>query len=224
MQMIRKIFIKKVQLKFFFGLLFIGIGQTIFCQWSQNSAINENICTATNEQNIPVIISDGEGGAIIAWYDLRNGNDYDVYAQKINSSGVPMWTGNGVAICTAMNTQSNPYLVSDGTGGAIIIWNDLRNGSGDMYAQKISAAGAVQWATDGVAICQGSFYTQIAGVITDGAGGAIVAWRDDRNTNANPDIYAQRISAAGVTQWASNGVVVCDETHFQEEPAITTNG
>lgn len=30
----------------------------------------------------PTIISDSEGGAIITWHDLRNGLDYDIYAQK----------------------------------------------------------------------------------------------------------------------------------------------
>ena len=45
------------------------------------------VCTADSDQTNPVITSDGAGGAIISWWDWRNGN-YDVYAQRINGSGV----------------------------------------------------------------------------------------------------------------------------------------
>ena len=58
--------------------------------------------------------------------------------------GTPLWTLNGVAICTTVNDQYNPTIVSDGSGGAIITWNDFRNGSDyDIYAQKIDENGSI---------------------------------------------------------------------------------
>ena len=39
----------------------------------------------------PHINSDDNGGVIIAWADARNGNGNNVYAQRINSSGVIQW-------------------------------------------------------------------------------------------------------------------------------------
>lgn len=57
-------------------------------------------------------------------------------------------------ICTVSGNQSNPAMTSDGSGGAIIAWVDSRSGVGtqfaDIYAQRISSAGVVQWTSTGV--------------------------------------------------------------------------
>ena len=41
----------------------------------------------------------------------------------------------------------------------------------------------------------------------------IVAWEQDQGDT--PDIFAQRLSAAGVLQWSSYGVTVCYAPHWQ---------
>ena len=116
------------------------------------------VCTATNDQEFPQIVSDGAGGAIVIWQDYRSGIDYDVYAQHVTATGVvdPIWPLNGVAICTATNEQQLPQLVSDGAGGAIVTWYDYRSGSSDIYAQHVTAAGVADptWPLDGVALCR----------------------------------------------------------------------
>ena len=237
------------------------------------------LCSAVNSQYGPVICSDGAGGAIVAWYDYRSGTNYDIYAQRINSAGVVQWTANGVAICTAPFEQSNPTIAADGAGGAIMAWNDYRSGATyDTYAQRVNAAGAVQWTANGVAMCTAAFDQAAPTIVSDGAGGAIVTWQDSRvggvfdiyaqranasgvvqwtangvplcvaagdqggativadasggaivtwfdyRGGANTDIYAQRVNAAGVTQWAANGAVVCNATNSQYNPVIASDG
>ena len=51
----------------------------------QENQKNIPVCTSAYDQTSPKIISDGRGGAIIVWEDLRNGIDDDIYAQRINS-------------------------------------------------------------------------------------------------------------------------------------------
>jgi len=47
------------------------------------------------------------------------------------------WQVDGVPICTAVNDQYSPKIISDGTGGAIIVWQDERSGSDwDMYVAR----------------------------------------------------------------------------------------
>ncbi|UCF93495.1 MAG: hypothetical protein JSW39_04850 [Desulfobacterales bacterium] len=98
----------------------------------------------------PEITGDGAGGAIIAWSDLRSGDD-DTYAQRVDGNGNVLWTADGVAISSAEDDQYPRKIVSD--GGAIIAWLDWRNGNDDIYAQRVDADGNVLWTTDGVAIC-----------------------------------------------------------------------
>jgi predicted lipoprotein with Yx(FWY)xxD motif len=189
-------------------------------QWTANGVA---LCTATGDQWSPMITSDGAGGAIVTWYDYRSGNS-DIYAQRLNASGTPQWTANGVAICTAAADQQLPQITSDGTGGAIVTWTDFRSGSNtDIYAQRLNASGAVQWTTDGVALCAATNSQSSPTIISDGAGGAIVTWTDYRS-GTNYDIYAQRVNASGAVQWTANGVALCTATNSQSSPKITSDG
>ena len=74
-----------------------------------------------NEQNLPQICSDGAGGVIITWKDNRSG-DFDIYSQRIDAKGNKLWADEGVIICQDPDKQSSPEIISDGDGGAIILW------------------------------------------------------------------------------------------------------
>src|SRR4029077_19273579 len=112
-------------------------------------------------------------------------------------------------VCGTINDQTNPIIASDGSGGAIIAWQDTRAGAPGVYAQRVNSAGVRQWQTTGVAICTtvGSHEELIA--MSDGTGGAILAWVDTR-TGGQRDIYAQRVNAAGARLWTTNGLRVCN--------------
>ena len=99
---------------------------------------------------VPAIVSDGAGGAIVAWPDARNAfNGLDLFAHHILASGTPdgTWPVNGVTVSSAGGEQTEPVLVSDGAGGAIVAWVDGRDAatvnSLDVYAQHVLASGAV---------------------------------------------------------------------------------
>jgi hypothetical protein len=90
-------------------------------------------------------------------------------------------------------------MVSDGLGGAIVSWADLRSGNVDVYAQHVLASGAVDanWPTDGRAVCTAPNHQFDISMLSDGAGGAIVAWEDTRSGIDVYDVYAQRVQANG---------------------------
>ena len=190
-------------------------------QWTANGVA---LCTATGDQYYPTIVSDGTGGAIVTWEDLRSGIDTDIYAQRISADGMVLWVANGVALCTAGGGQQDPTIVSDGAG-AIVTWWDLRSGFGnfDIYAQRISTDGTVQWTANGAALCTATHDQMYATIVSDGAGGAIVTWEDMRSDGPG-DIYAQRISAGGSVQWTTNGVALCTAAGGQVSPRIVSDG
>jgi hypothetical protein len=195
--------------------------------WSVDPTVNTAICTASGYQSYPRIISDGSGGAIIAWSDGRSGSYHEhIYAQKVDSSGAVQWTDNGVAICTASGYQGWPQIISDGSGGAIITWGDSRNGEAnfDIYAQRVNSSGAVQWTTNGVGICTALGDQLLPRIISDGSGGAIITWPDYRNGNLNEDIYAQRMDSSGAAQWTANGVAISTGSGGQGWAQIISDG
>jgi hypothetical protein len=188
-------------------------------QWTANGVA---LCVSSNDQLFPTITSDGAGGAIVTWYDFRSLTHADIYAQRINDLGAVQWPLNGVALCTAATNQTNPTIASDGAGGAIVTWSDSRSGASDIYAQRINSAGSVQWVANGVALCAAAGNQSFPMVTEDGAGGAVVTWNDLRG--GNWDIYAQRVNALGVAQWAPNGVALCNAAHDQFFATIISDG
>ena len=179
------------------------------------------LCSATGAQTELAAISDGWGGAIVAWKDARGGNA-DVYAQRVNATGLPVWTLDGVAVSAAADLQETPVLATDGSFGAIVAWEDRRTGDWNVYAQRVAAAsGAAQWAANGVAVCAATGDQTVPNLVSDGGSGAIVTWEDRRGANA--DVYAQRMTGAGGASWTANGISVCAETADQTGPSISSD-
>ena len=157
----------------------------------------------------PVIVSSA-GGAIVAWLDVQTGS-YDVFAQFVDRQGQTKWAANGLPVCTAPLAQTGVRAVPDGADGAIISWYDQRYGSSSpvIFAQRISAAGSPLWTTDGVALSpnpNGLYIVNESEICSDGKGGAIVVWSDNRTGTL--DVYAQRITGTGTVLWATGGAVV----------------
>jgi hypothetical protein len=189
-----------------------------YVQWGGTGVL---MSSAEGDQREPAVMSDGAGGAIVAWSETR-GASYDVYAQKIRADGTTAWASDGVGVCAASNGQSYPVLVGDGAGGAIVAWEDARsvNYVPDIYAQRIDAGGAPLWATDGVPICSASGDQWSPRIAGDLAGGAYLAWTDHR-TGGN-DIYAQRVRGNGAVAWAADGLAVCAASGAQWAPQLVT--
>jgi hypothetical protein len=150
------------------------------------------ICVDTGPQQFPKIISDGAGGAIVLWEDFRNLGNFDLYAQRVSSFGIPLWDYDGVGVSRASGDQYQAAIVSDGAGGVVATWLDTRGGfSSDIYARRVNGAGQAMWDADGSPLC-----TAVSGQGTvvaagDGAGGLIAAWADSRGGGSTL-IYAQR--------------------------------
>jgi hypothetical protein len=198
------------------------IDQSGQIKWAENGIF---ISWPSNNQLAPEIIADGNGSAIIVWEDYRSGSSYDIYAQKIDGSGTKAWTHNGVVISDATDDQENPQLVSDGAGGAIIVWQDERYGmhDEDIFAQRIDVNGDTVWQANGVSISNAPDDQTDPQIVSDGSGGAIITW-ESWDDSTGVDVYAQRINSLGSVQWTANGVPVCRDTNSQYELQITSDG
>jgi hypothetical protein len=190
-------------------------------EWTPNGVlINDSIGRST--QKNPKIAGDGDGGHIIVWTDERDGYN-DLYAQKIDEGGKLLWEWSGTSICREPKNQSSPQIISDGHGGAVIVWEDYRSDHSNIFAQKITFDGKIAWASGGVAVCTAGAAQLAPKIVSDGAGGAIIAWHDYRSGRGE-DIYAQRIDTAGKTAWIKDGVPVSDAGGTQWYPEIISDG
>ncbi|OGC07312.1 hypothetical protein A3H38_04505 [candidate division WOR-1 bacterium RIFCSPLOWO2_02_FULL_46_20] len=188
--------------------------------WGKNGAV---VCSATAGQFAPQIISDGSGGAIIAWHDYRGGTGEDIYAQRINAGGTTLWPADGVPISTASGTQWYPRIVGDNAGGAYIAWTDGRASSSDnnIYAQRIDSSGNTLWGKDGLTVCSAPNNQENPDILNV-ADGVIITWQDSRS--GNQDIYAQKIEANGKFLWGADGISACSFPYAQEHPKLSSDG
>ncbi|HOJ08577.1 MAG TPA: T9SS type A sorting domain-containing protein [Ignavibacteriaceae bacterium] len=199
--------------------LLIILAANLWAQWSSDSTVNNPICTASNYQQFPQLVDDGNGGAIIVWEDSRFFNDDNIYSQLISSDGYPAWTIDGVAVSSAADDQVTPQITSDGSGGAIVVWQDNRTGNADIYAQRIDNNGISQWTADGIPICTAINQQFEPKIISDGNGGGIIVWKDYRS-GLGYDIYAQRVDMNGNVLWTVDGAVICSAVYEQSNHQI----
>ena len=218
------------------SLLVLLFSIPVLSQWSGDPTINNPICTHSSYQYDPSMISDGSGGAIIVWEDDRNANadggyNYDIYAQRIDVNGILKWTVDGIGVCTAAHTQQKPVIASDGSGGAIIAWEDSRlTGTAasyfDIYAQRINGNGVAMWTADGVRVTTASTVADMhnPAIITSETHGAIVAWEDLR-TGGYRHIYVQKLDPTdGHSIWATDGLNVCTNATQEREVVMISDG
>ena len=92
--------------------------------------------------------------ALVVWMWEQSSND-DIHAQRISAEGAVMWTPDGVALVTAPSLQEEPSAASDGQGGAIAAWDDLRSYEQPgvpahiaVFAQRVRSDGSVTSAGD----------------------------------------------------------------------------
>jgi hypothetical protein len=179
------------------------------------------VCTLAHSQGYPSLISDASG-CIVAWQDDRSVASSDIYVQRVSGAAAIQWTANGTALCTAAGNQLFPSITADGAGGAFVSWQDARDGDPDIYAQRVSAAGAALWGQDGVPVCTAPDEQLTPRMVADGSGGAILVWDDYRTLNA--DVYAQRLNASGAMLWPAGGVALCTDLAEQYSACMVSDG
>jgi hypothetical protein len=190
-------------------------------------------------ENVGQIISNGSGGAIF----LHSPEEEALFLGKIDSTGAFPWGENGVPLDQVGSVRQ---MISDGAGGAIIIWKESQYPAGvapgkttavdSLFALRISAAGELLWGDEqgnGILIYEFPEGTWIDSIqsIEDGYGGVIMAWYQvTENASAEPghqqfwDIIVQRVDAGGNILWQPEGVPFeisqADPTALPMEPAL----
>jgi hypothetical protein len=127
----------------------------------------------------PHVTGDGSGGAIIVWSEAeKRDKGYSTpvtYAQRINAEGQVLWGQGGKPV---PGVHGLPYVVPDGSGGAIIVqvWPQIR-------LQRIDREGNPMWSEKGVTVCTTASTSADPATLADGLGGAVIVWADERSNS-----------------------------------------
>lgn len=198
--------LRKSLLGLSFLILFTSFALAVGAPYWTTNGVTLSANSGTANANLAYgLVGDSAGNYIVVWSKGLS-TDRNVYAQKVNASGVPQWSAP-VPICEAPNVQKYIQIAEDGSGGAVIAWMDKRDGvSENVFAQRVDSGGSVLWGTDGKMVGQrqpGSLSMGRLKMAGDGRGGAILAWENQISAipGVSWDIYGQKINSSGDYQW-----------------------
>lgn len=173
------------------------------------------VASSRNSERRPVVLSDGAGGAFVAYEWQGEKKDTDVLVQRLDGRGQLLW-GEGkrpVVAGASTGNERRPVIVPDGQGGIIVLfeWNG-ENGDVDIMAQRISAEGQVLWneGKQAAEVASTDARERRVAAIPDGQGGAIAVFEYEPTAGENKgdvDIMAQRISDEGKPLWGEAKMV-----------------
>ncbi len=175
------------------------------------------VSTEWNEQARPAVAFDGTN-YMVAWHDYRSGYPIRVYFARVSTSGVLLDPG-GIPVSTTVSYQLFPSIAFDGTN-YLVVWQDLRNGSSDIYCARVSPAGVVlDPVGTGIAAAPG---LQARPAVAFGGADYLVVWHDER-TSLSRDIYGARVSVSGVVL-NPGGIPISTALNRQEFPSVAFGG
>jgi len=88
-----------------------------------------------NEFGPGIAADDVNDGYLVAWYALHEQTDNDIYGQRLTAVGAP--SGSSFAVSAASEAQDTLELAANPLSGEfLIVWQDFRNGSYDIYGQR----------------------------------------------------------------------------------------
>jgi hypothetical protein len=154
-----------------------------------------------------VAVSDGSGGAIVAWAgNSQTGSG--LYVARVNRGGGMPWHAD-VPVLNASPAQTDFRMVPVTGGGAILSWRDTCGGAGGVIcAQRISHGGKTLWRTNGVPVSTASSHKDYLAMAADERRGAYIAWGDTRSEG---EVFAMHLDESGepFRGWSRNGSPIC---------------
>jgi hypothetical protein len=91
-----------------------------------------------------------------------------------------------------------------------------------MSVTTLVGPSGAAWIRGGLPICIDPHVQRLTSIASDGAGGAILVWTDQRF--GNEDVYAQRVDSTGTVLWSADGVAVVTGDNKQDYAAAVRDG
>jgi hypothetical protein len=165
---------------------------------------------------VPKVKGLADGSYIVAWYDYRNGSDYDIYGQRLDASGSPIG-GNYLISTTGPGYNDYDLSIAAFDSGYGVFWYSYDPGwsysniYGRIFKINGDSIGTTKVINDTVSQ---SYYPSAAA----NDSGIMIMWQDYRDDNYY-HIYGQRMLWDG-SLVGGNYLVGDSLDNDQNEPSI----
>jgi len=149
---------------------------------------------------------DHENNALLVFQDIRNGENNDVFAYKISPSGEFLWGDDGIELSTNPGANFSPTCTVTNNNSLIAAWQSET----EMYIQKVSADGTIQFGEAGIVYSETDFRFTWPQLLPNGDDGFFMKYYKDSGPAWAPTrhMLAERFDDTGNPQWGA--VIVSD--------------
>ena len=140
----------------------------------------------------------GNNEAFICWSDSRQGENIDIYGQRLDVSMSPLFQENGIPIANSLDPETRPRTTFVNNTTSLVTWKygdesarilyQFVNNSGLVFdeAKPVSNFNAIQTSPR---------------VKRSSDGSVFISWKDLRFDPVDGDIFMQKVNTTGDTQW-----------------------
>jgi hypothetical protein len=180
-----------------------------------------NVCDAPGGQFYPQTHPLAGGRTLIIWKDDRRPptGHYNIFYQVLDSCGNTLLQDNGAPIVEGNwatewnNGETFRNLADDGSGGCIIVFDDRRDSTTDIYGQRVDSLGNRLWGPLGLHLVTwpgpSSTFVDVEDFASDSLGNYFLFFYKNDLYQQDFDIYAQKFTAEGELLWGPSGVPTC---------------
>jgi hypothetical protein len=161
---------------------------------------------------------------MVAWTDGRNSREPDIYGARVRASTGVVLDPNGKRFSGSFNQQTDPAIATCG-GKYLAVWTDTRNGfdTPDIYGSLTDASTPVNILRRNIPIAVAPGRQGLPDVACNGTD-FFVVWADERNVEAEPDIFGTRVRASNGAVLDPAGIPIASVQDIQTDPAIAYLG
>ncbi|MBN1582957.1 MAG: PKD domain-containing protein, partial [Anaerolineae bacterium] len=179
--------------------------------------------SAAGDQTAPRVASGGANGYLVVWTDYRSDGSGDVYGQVVSTTGA--LSGTNFSIVTHSDVQAAPSVAYGAQRGEyLVVWEDYRGSSYDIYGRRVTAGGALSGSE--IAVTTVTYAQRYPALAYNGDRDAFVAvWSDKKYSAAHDyDVYGQVVSASGSLSGTVYAVFGTTGTQYRPSIAYWSGG
>jgi len=156
------------------------------------------ITSSSTDEISPAVAMDSNDNIVVAWVDNTAGGK-DIYLQKYDFTGSPVWTSPKTIAATS-DDEYSPAVKTDPAGNIYLAWTENNNGNLNVKLAKYDNNGNNIWGKQ--ANVENPIDDQYDPEIIADNSNIYVGWTDFRE--GNEDIYTQKYDSSGSALWTKD--------------------
>ncbi len=188
--------------------------------WGDDGIMLSNDTSTDYGNMAPVVLCLTDGRTVVGWQ--RMSTKTATVLQCLSLTGELLWGAAGISFSSTTISYTWPQLLESDNGNVLLkyfedsgpVWAPTRK----ILVQKLNETGIALWTTPTYASNLGgiSAWTQLFSIVSDGIGGMILVWHDDRLAENISYSYVQHVAVDGSVTMPANGIKVSTENGFHQ--------